>query len=300
MKLSPVPASGNVNEYWYNNKFRFDDVMWQSPFITENFGITQLGEVYCEKDISPPEHYQQFYELTFVVSGHGYGCTDGIRCELTPGTVYLSCPGEYHAIVSNREDSLRFKFVAFFARSQKAEKLLEDVLSHYRQKDRRSWRSAESFGVMRSLLDIYRKADTMYEVLTDLELQKLLVYTVCSAELPEQKPVKPRENNILFNLVSYIDINFLSITSIKALSNQFGYDYQYISKIFKSAFGVCIREYIVNKKLEHAKLLLTKERKTVTEVSDILGYCAPNNFSRAFKLAYGLSPRQFQKQETSI
>ncbi len=299
VNMEPISIHVDDNEYWYNNKFRFDNVMWLSPLATENFDITQLGEVYCEKDIGPPEHYQHFYELTFIVTGHGYCYTDGICCELNPGMIYLSCPGENHKIVSDRENSLRFMFVAFSTRSAKANELMEAILSHHREKDRRAWKSAECFSVMQSMLDIFRRKNTLYELLMDLELQKMLVFSIRSSDTTEQPPVKLQRNNILFNLVSYIDINFLKITSIKSLSSHFGYDYQYISKIFKKAFGICIQEYIVNKKMEYAKELLTKGNKSVVEASNILNYSAPNNFSRAFKIKYGISPQAFKNQEKS-
>ncbi len=81
------------------------------------------------------------------------------------------------------------------------------------------------------------------------------------------------------------------------MSRHFGYDYQYITKIFKKAFGVCIREYILSKKMKHAKELLTGGSKSVVEVSELLGYAVPNNFSRAFKKQYGISPKEYKAQK---
>ncbi len=170
------------NEYWYNNKFRFDSVMWASPFSTENFDITQLGEMYCEKDIAPLEHYQKFYELTFVITGHGYSYADGVPCELHPGAVYLSCPGEYHKIVSDKFNSLRFMFIAFSLRTAKAGELMDAILAHHRQKEQRTWESKECFSAMQTILDIFRRKNSLYELLMDLELQKMLVYSIQTSD----------------------------------------------------------------------------------------------------------------------
>ncbi len=48
--------------------------------------------------------------------------------------------------------------------------------------------------------------------------------------------------------------------------------------------------------MEYAKELLTKGNKSVVEVSNLLDYSAPNNFSRAFKIKYGISPQTYKKQ----
>ncbi len=293
--ISPAEIA---DEYWYNNKFRYDRVMWRSPLTTENFAIAQIGEIYCRENISPPEHYQLFYELTFAVSGHGICATDGISTELIPNCIYLSRPKEYHKILSDNEDSLRFMCIAFSVTSQKIQTLMDRIFLHYNSKSNRILECAEGFSCMRAILSVFRCPDAFYKDLIDLELQKIL-YCIART-LPGTQPETQIQqmNSTAFNLISYIDIHFLHIKSVRELSEAFGYDYQYITRLFKKILGVTIGQYITDKKLEYSKLLLTQQNKSVTETAEILGYSIPNNFSRAFKDKFGQTPKAFRRQQT--
>ncbi len=285
----------HADEYWYHNRFRYDHVMWQSPFTTENFGIAQIGEIYCRENISPPEHYQSFYELTFVVSGQGCCATDGVAMELTPNSIYLSRPGEYHSIFSNSENSLRFMCIAFTVTSPKIQAVMDTIFRHYGPKDNRIVQCGESFACMRAILNTFRYADDFCDAIMDLELQKIL-YLIARTVLGTQPKKQLREiNSTVFNLISYIDIHFLQIRSVQELAEEFGYDYQYMTKLFKKALGVTIGEYIKTKKLDYGKLLLTRHHRSVAETAEILGYSLPNNFTRAFQAKFGESPRAFRQ-----
>ncbi len=286
---------GIADEYWYNNKFRYDRVMWRSPLITDNFGIAQIGEIYCKENISPPEHYQQFYELTFVVAGKGACVTDGVKTDLAAKAVYLSRPGEYHRLLSHREDSLRFMCIAFFPRSEGMQALVDKIFLHYGEKDNRALESVDCLGCMQTLLNTFWRGDAYCDALVDLELQKIL-YLIAGTIPGTQGPRESQEmNSTAFQLVSYIDIHFLNIPSVQSLAREFGYDYQHLTKLFKKTFGVTIGEYISDKKLEYGKLLLTRQNQSVAETAELLGYSSPNNFTRAFKNKFGETPRAFIK-----
>jgi len=47
--------------------------------------------------------------------------------------------------------------------------------------------------------------------------------------------------------------------------------------------------------MEHAKLLLTEQRLTVGEVSQIIGYKNQRHFSAAFKRTFGILPSHVRK-----
>lgn len=61
-------------------------------------------------------------------------------------------------------------------------------------------------------------------------------------------------------------------------------------KVKTATGGASPSELIRAIKLETAKKLLTEEKKSVTEVSDMLCFSSPNNFSRAFKEYFNQNP----------
>ncbi len=293
MRQEDVFGLRPADEYWYNNKFRYDNVMWQSPLNTENFGIAQIGEIYCRENISPPEHYQLFYELTFAVSGRGQCSTDGVTTVLTPQTVYLSRPEEYHKITSDRQDSLRFLCIAFVPKSPRMQALVDTVFAHYGDKDNRLVDGVESLPCMRAILDAFWRGNAYYDSLVDIELQKILYFLARTIPSTQPRQEGLARSATAFQLVSYIDIHFLNIPCVQSLAEEFGYDYQYLTKLFKKTFGLTVGQYITDKKLEYAKLLLTKQGRSVAETAELLGYSLPNNFTRAFKNKFGQTPREY-------
>ena len=70
-------------------------------------------------------------------------------------------------------------------------------------------------------------------------------------------------------------------------------------RLFSVAVGETVTNYITRKRIEKAaSYLLHQKQKTITEVSETVGFSDLSSFSRAFKKFYGLSPNQF-KEESS-
>ena len=58
-----------------------------------------------------------------------------------------------------------------------------------------------------------------------------------------------------------------------------------------------LNSFIIRKRIEKAAAqLLHHKEKTITEVSEDLGFNDLSSFSKAFKKFYGISPNQFKKK----
>lgn len=68
----------------------------------------------------------------------------------------------------------------------------------------------------------------------------------------------------------------------------------YLSKYFKMKTGEKFSDYLLRIKMEKARDLLMDIRHKTYEVSELVGYTSPKNFTRAFKNYYGQSPRDFR------
>ena len=86
--------------------------------------------------------------------------------------------------------------------------------------------------------------------------------------------------------------NELSISKLAALC---GISEVYFRRLFLNAFGVSPKEYIIQKRIEYAKTLLSSEAFSVSEVAALCGYAEPCHFSREFSKRVGMSPTQYGK-----
>ncbi|OON92904.1 MAG: hypothetical protein ATN31_07665 [Candidatus Epulonipiscioides saccharophilum] len=100
---------------------------------------------------------------------------------------------------------------------------------------------------------------------------------------------------ILGQLVKYIDENLEKKITLKDLASYVHLNSNYLCTLFSSTFGQSPIEYITNKKIEKAKLLLRTTNATIEEIASILGFSSPYYFSSVFKKRIGYSPSQFRQ-----
>ena len=84
--------------------------------------------------------------------------------------------------------------------------------------------------------------------------------------------------------------------SISLLAELCGITPEYFRQIFKSVYGVSPLAYINRRRLTNAKNLLDSGLYRITEAAEASGYTDMSHFSRAFKSAFGLCPRDYVKE----
>ncbi|KAB7530410.1 helix-turn-helix domain-containing protein [Flagellimonas olearia] len=69
----------------------------------------------------------------------------------------------------------------------------------------------------------------------------------------------------------------------------------HLLRLFKKYYGQTPKQYIIDKRIEQAKLLL-QGGKTVTDTCFEVGFDTPSSFSTLFKSRVGLTPNEFRKR----
>jgi two-component system response regulator YesN len=71
----------------------------------------------------------------------------------------------------------------------------------------------------------------------------------------------------------------------------------YISKYFKQKTGENFLDYVISVKMRKAAQFLKEIDYKTYEISEMIGYSNPKNFTRTFKKYFGKSPRDFRNAE---
>ncbi|SDB46080.1 transcriptional regulator, AraC family [Flavobacteriaceae bacterium MAR_2010_188] len=79
------------------------------------------------------------------------------------------------------------------------------------------------------------------------------------------------------------------------LSEKLNYSYAHLSNVFSETTYSSIENFLILKKIDHAKFLLLNEKLTLTEIADKLNYSSVAHLSSQFKKTTGLTPSSFQK-----
>ena len=68
-------------------------------------------------------------------------------------------------------------------------------------------------------------------------------------------------------------------------------------RVFQHTIGMAPGKFLIQLRLQQAALLLNKTQKSILAIALEVGYQSEAHFSKAFKIAYGMTPSQYRKRE---
>lgn len=110
------------------------------------------------------------------------------------------------------------------------------------------------------------------------------------------RKLKKKERDPIEETIRYIHENIDRDISVRELAEMVGVSPEYFTRLFKKSTGMNLKRYIVNEKMEAAKLLLTTTNLSVTTISGHVGYPNYSNFSHTFKLLFQETPTEYRSK----
>jgi AraC-like DNA-binding protein len=232
-------------------------------------------------DITFPEHIHENFEIIFVREGETYITVNSVTETVHKGEAILIFPNLVHSIFSTHCRDITFVFSPLFVQgysNTKTNKIPvsgkfrpDDYLAHALESLSNDSSTAYKKGVLYLLLD---------------QFEKQAVFTS-----------KSRLNdNTLSELFLFVDNSFAGNCSLRDASAQIGYDYKYLSRLFKRSVGINFNEYVNNYRLAMACHLMINTDKSILQCSEESGYSSVRSFNRNFKDKFYVTPMQYRKQ----
>jgi AraC-like DNA-binding protein len=100
---------------------------------------------------------------------------------------------------------------------------------------------------------------------------------------------------LLEKINSIVRKNLDKQITIADLASEMNYSVSYLRAIFRENLGISLGKYIRESRLSRAAQLLLEAELSVTEIAAKTGFESLFAFSRAFKKAYGVSPKAYSK-----
>lgn len=107
--------------------------------------------------------------------------------------------------------------------------------------------------------------------------------------------VSTTRNEMIDELLKYIEINFGSSLSLEFLAAYVHLSPEYLSRYFRSNTGVKLSDYITNIRIEKAKYRLRTTAWNISDISEYCGYGSVSNFQKAFKKAVGMTAEEYRR-----
>ena len=96
-------------------------------------------------------------------------------------------------------------------------------------------------------------------------------------------------------IIEYIDSSYTEDISLSMLSRQFNVSLGYLSALIKKETGTNYSDYVVAKRLNLAKELLSDVSLSIQEIVERVGYKDYFHFNKLFKKHFGITPSKHRK-----
>ena len=122
--------------------------------------------------------------------------------------------------------------------------------------------------------------------------------SVCNAKKELRKQYVPKTQLLIIDAaVDVMNRRFTdNALNISYLASLCGVSEVYFRRLFLNSFGVSPKEYMIQKRIDYAKILLKSGDFSVSEIATLCGYTEPCHFSREFTKRVGISPSQYLYQ----
>lgn len=109
---------------------------------------------------------------------------------------------------------------------------------------------------------------------------------------------KQLKDQLFHDILDYISWHIQERLSVSEIAAYFGYNEKYFTTLFKKHAGIPLKQYILKRKMEHAKSNLSETNLPISQISYSLGFSDAHNFSNAFRKVTGLSPSEYRASFT--
>lgn len=228
-------------------------------------------------------HFHKNYELIYVMSGELNVCADGEEYVMNKGDFSLLLPNVVHRLSTPR--SSRVWICVFSA----------DFVSSFdafiNGRANRTPTFCVKDGVMMSLLE----RDLLNVEKKELFSMQSALFAVCDAYVRSAEfYARPQKRNLPAEMFEYTKTHFDEDVSLGTMAMTLGYNYQYMSRMYKKTFRINYRDFLNQFRLSRAQELLRDTGLSVTEVAMRSGFGSVRTMNRSFERAYGASPREIR------
>ena len=227
-------------------------------------------------------HSHAGFEIVYYVSGSGTTTIGNDQYPYGSGQFTIIPPGHKHD--EYRRDETRVMF-AVFSYDPVPIPLPAGI---YRD---------DADGTVRKLLEKMaaelQSKNRFYHLKLNCILTELIIEAgrIIGSEAPNETQ---EANEKLGYAKNYMEQYFYEKVDLTDLAKTLGYSYHYFRHQFKDKTGYSPIQYVIRKRIDQAKKLLTGSSQPITTIAMECGFSTPPQFCTLFKKYVGISPKQYR------
>ena len=244
--------------------------------------VPSIGKTFADASYRIQKASEDNYAFEIIISGKGYIRTEKGLKSLSEGDLFISRPNVPRFYYADSADP--FVKIWFIAMGKLPETILESHALHDTV-----YHAPDCLPIFENLFAV-AKSGVTYEKVCRLTAKAILEIAdnLCFSSI-----TKTSAPAYLTEAKSYMDIHYTQRLTVENVAEYAHVSPSQLTRAFKKHYGETPYEYLLNLKLEGAKILLTTSRLSVKEISESLGFCDEHYFSMLFRKKTGLPPSKY-------
>jgi len=278
--------------------FYLDNLTGSDVILEKGPVLLYSGFVYEEPFWYYQEHSHPFCEIVYLYGGSGYFIINGKPYTATKGDILIYNAGALHEERSVPSDPLKTYFCGINnikISGLKEEQIIPDDI------DPIIGLGDYSVKFERYISDIVMESSAKikgYETVCSNLLSSIIIFVLRIIGV-ENKESSSDElfPNLSKSVKKHIDNFYSQDLCLSELAKRFYISKDYLSHVFKMETGFSPIKYLILRRIEEAKKLLSSTELSVNEISSAVGYEDSNYFSVIFKKFTGFSPVKYRNSQ---
>ena len=270
--------------------------------------LQQLGWAIFSEPVHDPENlpahvHKSSYEICYIVHGGVDWWVKDEMFEIRPGNIFITFPGEEHGGLHDIMNPCELFWTQIRFDPKKnlpglSKKETHSIIEQYDNIKHRIFPASSEVPILfKKLIDDHRIRSQYSPVLARTTFVALLVAVIRSyLDHHDRKPSESLSNPIK-TACRIMENHLEQEIRIEELAQKVGLSTTAFYKRFADELHLTPGEYLAQRKIHQAKILLRQSKLNITTIAHRLGYSSSQYFATIFKKTTGLTPGQFRNSE---
>lgn len=264
---------------------------------TDNIELNlyQYGEESCHKGHRYGPAVRQHYLFHYVISGTGTFYSESGAFPVVAGEGFLIHPHDVTTYCADKKDPWHYMWLevdGLIAARIFAECHLSRQSPIYRPNLNKD--NVSALGYLRQIVEHGDEHRLKVQGLC-----YLFFSTLISNTHDQRAPLRDDKTRHLQKAIKKIENRYHEPLSVESLAAYCNINRSYLCRLFKSAYGIGPKAYLLNFRMSIALSLLKNSNTAIKVVGISVGYENQLHFSKAFKKMHGVSPAKWRQKYLS-
>ena len=290
----------SITESWYEKKYRQNGIDFPIHCILMNVPKHE------QKTITP--HYHEYIEILYSIESDCDVYLNNTFRKFKTGDLLIINSGENHTLIFPRSDAhyivIKVLPEILYSSDQSVFEMKYTIPFLIKNSKNKRHFTKEELGdnyihdTVTRIIQEWQMQDYGYELSMRSDVLKVFLWVLRywrghNLDAVDQFDYSDEILRIIQSSLEYISHNYAAITE-QEVAEHCNLSYSYFSRTFKKVMHQSFSEYLTHYRITKAEQLLFSTNKTITEISELVGFSTPSYFIQQFKAKKNISPKQYR------